>query len=321
MADIIQTNAGAMSKSGGGSLSITAMAAAVKELPEYRQTMSKLSQHVSIAQQCMDAFGAQGLMQQSQLEQTMSTGVDEDGKEVKGTRLVELLKSALSAPGLEDDQKIRLLCIFIVSQRGATPDEKRQLIQASRLSGEDQQIFLNLERLCLPVQTAQSATGKAAGNIFSSLFKGRAPTHAATAEGEYADTRHVGQLKGIVEHMLNNDLPLEKYASVGNAGVKDGESKAVARSVRRNVGANSKFGRATQGSFAGGRNIVFIAGGCSFSELRVAHDVMAEKNKEIIMGGTHLINPNSFIEQVSELNKAPTTAAAKAVGSRAADSV
>ena len=39
----------------------------------------------------MDAFGKERLMNLSQVEQTMSTGVDEEGKEVKGQKLVALL--------------------------------------------------------------------------------------------------------------------------------------------------------------------------------------------------------------------------------------
>lgn len=307
MQDIIQTNAGALQK-GGGALSITAMAAAVKELPEYRQTMSKLSQHVAIAQQCMDAFGKYGLMEQSHLEQTMSTGLDEDGKEMKGAKLLELLKSALAAPNLDYDQKIRLIAIFIVSQRGATPDEKRQLVQASNITSADQQIVRNLERLCLPMQTAQSAAGKPAGSIFTSLFKGRAPTHAPTEEGEYADTRHVGQLKGLLEQMIKGELPSNQFASAGPAALKEGEGKSMAKSVRRNVGAAARFGRKDQNSFTGSRHIVFIAGGVAYSELRVAHDVTAATNKEVIVGGTHLINPQQFIDDVADLNNQQPTA-------------
>jgi len=252
----------------------------------------------------MDAFSKLGLMQQSQLEQTMSTGVDEEGKEVKGAKLVELLKAALSSPTLEDAEKIRLLAIYVVSQRGSTPDERRQLTQASKIKGEDQQIIMNLEKLCLPVQTAQSAAGKPAGSIFTSLFRGRAPTHAATAEGEYADTRHVGQLKGLLDSLLAGELPLEKYGSTGAPAIKDGEVKQVAKSVRRNQAsaANAKYGKREQGAYTGGRYLVFIAGGVSFSELRVAHDLMVQQNKEIIIGGTHLINPTQFIDDVAELS-------------------
>lgn len=58
------------------------MAAAVKKLPEYTQTMTKLGQHVAIAQQCMNAFSKLGLLNLSLAEQIISTGFDEDGNEV-----------------------------------------------------------------------------------------------------------------------------------------------------------------------------------------------------------------------------------------------
>lgn len=68
MNDIIQNNAGAnLGKGNGGDLDITTMAAAVKKLPEYTQTMTKLGQHVAIAQQCMNAFGKLGLLNLSQV--------------------------------------------------------------------------------------------------------------------------------------------------------------------------------------------------------------------------------------------------------------
>ena len=48
MSDIIQNSA--VTKNKGQEQTITAMAAAVRELPEYQQTMNKLGQHVAIAQ-------------------------------------------------------------------------------------------------------------------------------------------------------------------------------------------------------------------------------------------------------------------------------
>jgi hypothetical protein len=51
------------------------MAAAVKQLPEFQETMGKLSQHIHIAQQCMTAFTNATVFELSQLEQTLSTGV------------------------------------------------------------------------------------------------------------------------------------------------------------------------------------------------------------------------------------------------------
>jgi hypothetical protein len=78
--------------------------------------------------QCMDAFGESKLMDLSQVEQTMSTGVDEEGKEVKGQKLIALLLDTFKAK-IPKLQKLRLLSIFIASQRDATPEDKRTLVQ------------------------------------------------------------------------------------------------------------------------------------------------------------------------------------------------
>jgi syntaxin-binding protein 1 len=86
MDDILQTSANAkLAKNKGGDVDISAMAMAVKNLPEYKQTMSNLGRHVAIAQKCMQAFSSQNLMTLSAIEQALSTGVDEDGETVKGS--------------------------------------------------------------------------------------------------------------------------------------------------------------------------------------------------------------------------------------------
>ena len=86
-----------------------------------------------ISYQCMDAFGKQKLMNLSQVEQTMSTGVDEEGKEIKGGKLTALILDTLKSK-ITVSQKLRILCIYIASQRNATTEDKRQLIQVHSFS-------------------------------------------------------------------------------------------------------------------------------------------------------------------------------------------
>lgn len=76
----------------------------------------------------MDAFGKQKLMNLSQVEQTISTGVDEDGKDVKGQKLLTLVLETLKGTS-DENQKKRLMSIFIASQRDATAEDKRILMK------------------------------------------------------------------------------------------------------------------------------------------------------------------------------------------------
>ena len=53
--------------------------------------MMFVGRHVAIASMCMKQFGSQSLIDISSVEQTLSTGVDDDGKEMKGKKAVELV--------------------------------------------------------------------------------------------------------------------------------------------------------------------------------------------------------------------------------------
>lgn len=161
------------------------------------------------------------------------------------------------------------------------------------------QVLANFEKLCVSLHAAQ---GPGKGSMFS-MFKGKAaPKHAPTAEGDYADTRHICRLKQILEQIIANELPSDKFPalgpSVGAGGA--GEGKGAAKSVRR-FGNNSRWGR-NQTQFSGGRFLVFIAGGIAYSELRTGHDIMVQHTKEVIMGGSHIISPNKFVEDVATLD-------------------
>ena len=64
--------------------------------------------------------------------------------------------------------------------------------------------------------------------------------HEPTAEGEYSDTRHVGQLKVLLEQLISGELPSDRYPSLGPSATVVNETKSTAKSVRKS-GANSRY--------------------------------------------------------------------------------
>ena len=107
----------------------------------------------------------------------------------------------------------------------------------------------------------------------------------------------------ILKDLVSNQLSLDEYPSVipmppmsnssstGVASSARRRGKSVEKSSRRKGGATDKWGRKESKSsgpthYDGGRNIVFMAGGLSFAELRVVRDVMERESREIIAGGT-----------------------------------
>ncbi|KAJ3039950.1 vacuolar sorting protein VPS33/slp1 [Rhizophlyctis rosea] len=53
----------------------------------------------------------------------------------------------------------------------------------------------------------------------------------------------------------------------------------------------------------GPRIILFVLGGVTFSEMRSAYEVMRETGREVIIGGTHILNPTQLLETLKELHK------------------
>ena len=100
-------------------------------------------------------------------------------------------------------------------------------------------LSLSVSHTLSPAHQVSSSGAPAKSSMFSSIFRRQSIVHAPTVEGEYSDTRHVGQLKVLLEQLINGDLPTDRYPPMGipAAIVKDG--KSTVKSVRK-VGANSR---------------------------------------------------------------------------------
>ena len=67
----------------GRSLTLSEMASALKQLPEYQEVMSKLSQHMHASHLCLYVFTREKLLDLAELEQTLATGITEEGRTPK----------------------------------------------------------------------------------------------------------------------------------------------------------------------------------------------------------------------------------------------
>lgn len=114
------------------------------------------------------------------------------------------------------------------------------LLWSKRLNASQHDVYTFLTISYLFFDQASSSGMAAKSSMFSSIFRRQSIVHAPTVEGEYADTRHVGQLKVLLEQLLSGDLPTDRYPSFGIAAaiVKDG--KSTVKSVRK-YGANSRW--------------------------------------------------------------------------------
>jgi syntaxin-binding protein 1 len=158
---------------------------------------------------------------------------------------------------------------------------------------------------------------------------------APDEDSQFAATRYVPAIKSILTDLCNDELSIEAYPSVTpmpatsstpagrSSGARNStvssarkSTTGAASSVRKPGAASSKWAAnssslgssASSGASRGGplaltgaRNIVFMVGGLSYSEMRVAREVMEQSSREIIIGSTSFLSASEFIDDLGML--------------------
>jgi len=311
--NIVNSSTGVALSSKGGkakALSLSQMSNALRALPEYREVMSKLTQHMNMAHRCMDIFNSNKLIELADLEQTLATGKTDEGREPKVADMVEEVERTLfeSTDALA---RFRLLAIFIVSQEGLRPDDESRLMAAARLTQEHMKALHNLELLGFPMVKSREGNRLSLVRMSGKLISKNNTTNAS--ESEYASSRFACELKSILNEMKENKLSLDDFPSVLPMPVQNVEASgfsSMAKSVRVQS-ETSRFSRRGQSGTTdvssggpklfGARQIVFMAGGACYSELRSARDVMEAGGPETMIGCTHYVNPKDFVNHLASM--------------------
>ena len=145
-------------------MSLSQMASALKDLPEYREIMSKLSQHMHLAHECMESFSKDGLLELSDVEQTLATGEDGEGRNPKIAEMISKVESTMIR--MRDSKaRLRLLLIATISQDGLTGSDRDRLLRAANLAQDEIQTLNNLEQMGVSTiaSPASASSGKMAG--------------------------------------------------------------------------------------------------------------------------------------------------------------
>ncbi|OWY93552.1 Syntaxin-binding protein [Phytophthora megakarya] len=130
----------------GKSSDLQAMAAGLRELPEYREMLGKLSQHLYLAGKAMEIFTATALLDASNIEQTLATGVDSSGKKLKHTTIAKQLEDLFKDPKLAEKDRFRVAAVFALTQDTMKEAERNKVMQAAKLSKKHETILENMRR-------------------------------------------------------------------------------------------------------------------------------------------------------------------------------
>eukprot|EP00128_Syssomonas_multiformis_P012628 Colp12_sorted_trinity150504_noHs@1022 len=278
---------------------------ALKAMPQYQEDLKRIGLHVSLAEQCMQLLFKGSDTRQGPLEKIIlmqQDMVDGTYQKDKTRNLMNDLVPILQDPNVSHENKLRMLMLYVIVKNGAC-DNLAKLMSLAEIPEPERPTIENLQQLGVPFTVKDAEKLKKKKNR-----KNR------DDEGEkLVLSRWVPVLKDVLEDCTDDKLDKDEFAYVreSDASKSAADSGPAVASARTRPGwANKnkdKTGAKETGKATESRNgpplFVFVLGGLTYSEMRVAYEVGKAKNRDIYIGGTCLLTPQMFLEQLNALNQ------------------
>ncbi len=261
-------------------------------LPQFQEMKDAYSLHLTMAQECMNAFQSRKLPDVASVEQTLATGLDEDYRKPKNVldQVVRLLDDKAITPA----DRLRLIMVYILYRDGVILEDIKRLLAHSSLPPQDGEIITNLDFLGAHTTHGLKDVRPAQPPLFPIDAK------ALSQSEEYALSRFHPALKHMLEHLCRGTLDQATFPYL-KPPLDPNEDMVL----------NQGSLRAAKPSWAGAgrrvvenrqRILVFMAGGATYSESRACYDVSSKYGRDVVLATSHMLTPQLFIRQLGDLS-------------------
>ncbi|ODM98285.1 Syntaxin-binding protein 1 [Orchesella cincta] len=252
----------------------------IKKMPQYQKQLTMLDTQINMAADCNSAF--KKIEKLCEVEQDLATTVDSDGEKLRDP-MSQINPIILDFDVFTEYDKLRVIILYILFKNGVAQSSLQKLLQHANVSSDMHSIVTNLSLLG---QNVISGEGNSGNQI---------PRKNRENEGvRYKLSRWIPVIKDVMEYALEDNLDKRLFPFQLNRLSETGYR----------VPTSTRYGWHNQGSLPRNRPkiIIFVMGGVTYSEIRSAYEVNSQQNDyEVIIGSTHIITPQRFLENLKEL--------------------
>ena len=265
---------------------------AARDMPQYQKLVKQYTTNINMASKLMAIYKKIGLRDVVQLEQDMATGIDEDGKKIDRTNMQKQFSQVLMDVDKDELLKLRTFMLYVMSQGGMKPEQRKTLLKQSGFNEETEDIILSLG--CLGVTLTSQRPGQQSGGCKNywkevvRIAKGKVETTSITRFTSYLewalDGHHSSSLSEKDFEWIQKPGK-EKKARVVKSYRKHAKNKADANNPNDSNSQKSK----------NPRYIVFFLGGVSYSEIKTCYEFSKQNNVDIFVGSTLIYSPKQYL--------------------------
>lgn len=305
---------------------------------EQSQARDRLKLHIDLVAELFRRLQEERLMTGlGMLEQDIACGVDQYGKDVKASHLQVQLTKVFSEleTTLGSQAKLRMLMLYLACMANVQDTVRSKLIEMARLTPEDQAVLMAMLRTRL-IEVPEAQRHKLGSGTVHRVTKDQATRlkRNARTEGHRVLSRFEPRVKALFEQLLEKTLSEEDFPTI-QVGTWSGAGAGTGTHGLRLVGTmgcappgapatvpqndwtfSTWPGAANPAGAAGGegaggevshRVIIFVVGGITLSEIRVAAEMAQSlpRGTEVVLGGTSVLTPRRMVQLLRPAGVSP----------------
>lgn len=258
-------------KSNAAIESIADMKRFVEDFPQFRKLSGNVSKHVTLVGELSRRVGADGLLDVSELEQSLACN-DNHTNDVKNVQRL------ISSPHIPADSKLRLVALYSLRYEkhpsNALPMLLDLLTAAGNVPARRVEMVTTLLTYHHSLQAAPAAGGFSDLFESSSIFSGARDRFKGLKGVENVYTQHSPRLEATLQNLIKARLKEQQYPFVEGGGTTRDKPQDI---------------------------MVFMIGGATYEEAKMVAQVNASSpGVRVVLGATSIHNSTTFLEEVED---------------------